>query len=134
MSNNPKGCPYFIGMSRQKITCKGIVAGSEIHQAFREAGMEKAYHAEFCSNAYHRCTAATMINAVWNGYAVQPCPHNSGVECLHQSDCDSCGWNPLVAEERLRRFYIRYSLEIDLKASNRQSKVVQKYDKSWAKM
>ena len=26
----------------------------------------------------------------------QPCPHNDGVGCMYQSQCDRCGWNPVV--------------------------------------
>jgi hypothetical protein len=32
------------------------------------------------------------------------CPHNAGVDCLDATECHGCGWNPVVAAERLRRW------------------------------
>lgn len=104
MAKNPKECPYFIAMSRQKIKCKGIVEGCEIQQGYPTAGKEKEHYAECCYRAYHRCPTAQMLNMVWHEYGVHVCPYNSGVDCLHADECDRCGWNPGVADERLKRF------------------------------
>lgn len=29
-----------------------------------------------------------------------PCPHNERVLCSNTADCETCGWNPDVAEAR----------------------------------
>ena len=31
------------------------------------------------------------------------CPHNQGCSC-DIPDCDKCGWNPVVAEHRLKKY------------------------------
>ena len=104
MSNNPKKCPYYIGMGHQIIICKGIIPGCKIQQVHSAPGKEKAHYAEFCCNAYHRCATALLINTAWNEFEVKPCPNNSEVDCLHQDECRRCGWNPVVAEHRLKQF------------------------------
>jgi hypothetical protein len=40
---------------------------------------------------------------------MNPCPHNGGVACTDKRNCDKCGWNPIVAEERTER--IKQELE-----------------------
>lgn len=41
------------------------------------------------------------------------CPHNEGVSCNpNKHHCESCGWNPEVAKERLCR--ICFDLGIDV--------------------
>lgn len=32
----------------------------------------------------------------------ETCPHNEWVMCYHTADCEACGWNPDVAEERTK--------------------------------
>ena len=111
MPNNPKICPYFLSISMQKITCRGFVPGYKLNQGFSRVGMEKEHYAEYCSNSYHRCQMATIINSVWNQFDIQPCPNNSEVECLHQNECERCGWNPVVAAERLRKWMELHSCD-----------------------
>ncbi len=32
------------------------------------------------------------------------CPYNDGLGCMpHDMRCNTCGWNPKVAEERLKK-------------------------------
>ena len=39
------------------------------------------------------------------------CQYNIGVECrLRERPCESCGWNPAVAKERLDRFYTDHGI------------------------
>ena len=104
MSENPKECPYFFGMSRQTITCRGVVPGCTIGQSFWSVRAKKAHYAEYCHSCYNRCEAALAINSVWKQFDVRPCPHNGEVDCLHQDECDRCGWNPEVTTERLSRY------------------------------
>lgn len=33
--------------------------------------------------------------------SIKQCKCNANVECLEQTKCSSCGWNPDVAQERL---------------------------------
>ncbi len=34
------------------------------------------------------------------------CPFNKNVECfMSKSDCNTCGWNPVVQEERKRELH-----------------------------
>ena len=104
MRGNPKNCPYFVGMGYQVITCRGHITECELRQAFWMRGDEKVHYNECCSKDYNRCQVAQMLNSIWCDFAVQSCPNNSEVECLHTDGCDRCGWNPQVAEERLRRY------------------------------
>lgn len=34
----------------------------------------------------------------------KPCPNNDRVSCTDKTKCGKCGWNPEVAERRLREF------------------------------
>lgn len=34
---------------------------------------------------------------------LEPCPLNDGVVCGEHC-CERCGWNPVVSEERVRKF------------------------------
>lgn len=58
----------------------------------------RAKNAKYCSR---RCA-----NQKGNAKRVRKeplrCPHNQEVYC-EKPQCDSCGWNPVVAEERLAR-------------------------------
>ena len=42
----------------------------------------------------------------------QPCPHNAFVGCMYPSQCDRCGWNPVVEKKRqkkaIREMKLRY--------------------------
>jgi aryl-alcohol dehydrogenase-like predicted oxidoreductase len=37
------------------------------------------------------------------------CPYNAGVDCLDTAQCYRCGWNPVVAAERLRKWMESHS-------------------------
>lgn len=37
----------------------------------------------------------------------KPCPNNDRVSCADATQCGKCGWNPRVAERRLRDFLIK---------------------------
>lgn len=104
MAKNPEKCPYFIRMRRQIIVCKGCIAGCDMHQGYAEAGMEEEHYAVYCCRNYHSCITSQMLNTVWNEYEVSICRYNSGVDCLHEDECDRCGWNPAVAADRLRKW------------------------------
>ena len=41
------------------------------------------------------------------------CPNNEGVYCAHTADCETCGWNPDVAQERTERIRRKYGIEED---------------------
>ena len=107
MEENPKKCPYLLRVSRQKITCTGIVPGSEMHQVYPSPGLEKEDTALLCHSNYHRCPTARMLNGLHFRFQVHPCPHNDEVECLHPDQCHHCGWNPTVATARLAVFLNR---------------------------
>ncbi len=104
MSKNPRICPYYQNMTRQQITCTGIVPGCEIRQSFASPGMEKRNYDRFCSSNYHRCPTAQMLNTLHFAFHPNTCHCNSEVECLHPDECHRCGWSPVVARDRLERF------------------------------
>ena len=37
----------------------------------------------------------------------KPCPNNDRVSCIDNTQCGNCGWDPRVAERRLRDFLIK---------------------------
>ncbi len=39
------------------------------------------------------------------------CKMNKGVQCDKKDHCESCGWNPAVAEERLDKIYMKIMRE-----------------------
>ena len=104
MSNNPKECPFFVSIGHQQIVCRGMVPGCNLQQGFSEPGTEKRHYAEFCNNAYNRCTTAQMLNDALCEFKVYVCPNNSEVECIHTEECSKCGWDYNVAQARLRRY------------------------------
>lgn len=56
---------------------------------------------KFCS---HACADASRRTLPGKGEPVRyDCKYNEGCQCSSQ-DCDSCGWNPVVAQARLLKF------------------------------
>lgn len=104
MEKNSRNCPYLISRTRYAITCKGIMPGISLEQGFEKPGMSTDHHAQYCCGNYNACATARMINTVRHEYIISVCPHNSGVDCLHEDECERCGWNPVVAERRLQHF------------------------------
>lgn len=40
------------------------------------------------------------------------CPYNEGIGCMpHEMRCNTCGWNPKVAKERLNKVYEEKNIE-----------------------
>ena len=111
MSTERNKCPYFVSMSSQKITCRGFETGCKVERGYARSGAGKAHYTEFCGRSYHRCEIAQMLNSVWHEIKVQVCPHNSGVDCINTAECDRCGWNPVVAAERLRKWMELHSCD-----------------------
>lgn len=104
MSSNPKVCPFLIQTKRQTIICKGVNEENQIHTAFADAKDLQEYSCRYCNRDYHRCYIAAPLNNIYKLIDDTPCPYNDGVECLHKDECKRCGWNPVVAAERLRKW------------------------------
>ena len=59
-------------------------------------------HDRICCS--ERCTMVRRAEKQRVEYQnLEPCPLNDGVVCGEHC-CDRCGWNPVVSEERVRRF------------------------------
>lgn len=71
---------------------KGVCAtcGAE----FESRGTKAKFCSQYCANKYR---------VVRDKERTAACPHNAFVKCDDRR-CASCGWNPAVAQERLRKF------------------------------
>ena len=101
MSNR---CPYFREEIQRKIVCEGIDAGSDMHQTFASSKERQRYVCDYCNGFYASCPVAQILNECHGRYKTMICPYNAGVDCLDDTQCHRCGWNPVVAVERLRRW------------------------------
>ena len=59
-------------------------------------------HDRICCS--ERCTRVRRTKKQRDEYQeIAQCPYNEGVMC-NEDRCESCGWNPVVSEERVRKF------------------------------
>ena len=99
---SPKGiCPYYKRETAQMIICTGIVPNSDLESGFASVKAKRNHKKRYCEGVYFRCPHACMLNTQWKRYDVVSCKWNKGVECADMSQCDHCGWNPIVAKRRL---------------------------------
>ena len=97
-------CPYFREECRNKIVCEGITADCNMHQTFANSKDKQSYVRDYCDGFYASCSVAQILNECHRRYKSVICPHNAGVDCLDTTECHGCGWNPVVAAERLRKW------------------------------
>ena len=97
-------CPYFREESRNKIVCEGITADCNMHQTFSNSEDKQSYVRYHCGGFYASCSVAQILNECHGRYKTMTCPHNAGVDCLDDTQCHRCGWNSVVAAERLRKW------------------------------
>ena len=74
------------------ITCK--LCGKEFNY-YRE-------RTKFCSRDCYNKHREMLVAQGINAYQQSICRHNVGVACEEQN-CDTCGWNPAVAQKRMER-------------------------------
>lgn len=110
MSNSTNVCPYYRGVSAAIIHCTGVERCINADLTFPQGADRAAYCERFCLGKYSECD---ILGALDEAY--RTCPHNRSVHCLQTDDCCRCGWNPVVAEQRLadirRRLLERYRRE-----------------------
>lgn len=97
-------CPYHISDTDQLIVCEGIVPNSNLELGFASSRIKRNHKTMFCEKVFFRCPYAAMLNTQLKRYNVVSCKWNKGVDCIDQSQCDQCGWNPAVAGKRLQQF------------------------------
>ena len=97
-------CPYFREECQSKIVCEGITVDCNMYQAFANSKDKQSYVRGYCNGFYPSCSVAQILNEYHRRYKTVICPHNVGVECLDTTQCYSCGWNPVVATKRLRKW------------------------------
>ena len=102
-------CPYFREECRNKIVCEGITADCNMHQTFANSKDKQSYVREYCDGFYASCSLAQILNECHGRYTTMVCPYNAGVDCLDNAQCHRCGWNPVVAAERLRKWMESHS-------------------------
>ena len=127
MSNSVNVCPYyrgkvlaelgqggmgvvyqcFRGGSGTIVHCTGVERGVNSDLTFLQGSDRAAYCDRFCLGKYSTCD---ILGALDEAY--RTCPHNRGVHCLQADGCCQCGWNPVVAGQRIadirRRMYEWY--------------------------
>lgn len=104
-------CPYYNSETTQMIICEGIVHNSTLKTGFASIRTKRQHKKTFCEGVFFRCPHASMLNTKWKYYDVVSCKWNKGVECADLSQCDHCGWNPVVAADRLRKYREIHSCE-----------------------
>ena len=75
-----------------------------MQQTFAGSKDKQKYVRDYCNGFYPSCSVAQILNECYGRYKTAICPHNAGVDCLGATECHGCGWNPVVAAERLRRW------------------------------
>lgn len=97
----PNICPYFDHVRGTGLTCASNVpvAGATATQMFLSKQELSEYFKQFCGGDYCSCAFLQVV----------VCRYNDGVECREKDRCDRCGWNPVVARDRLER--IKHRLE-----------------------
>ena len=75
-----------------------------MHQIFASSKDKQRYVRDNCDGFYPGCSVAQILNECHGRYKIMNCPHNAGVDCLDDTQCHRCGWNPVVATERLRKW------------------------------
>ena len=90
--------------SRNKIVCEGITADCNMHQSFSNSEDKQSYVRYHCGGFYASCSVAQILNECHGRYTTMVCPYNAGVDCLDDTQCHRCGWNPVVAAERMRKW------------------------------
>lgn len=107
MSNSVNVCPYYRGGSGTIVHCTGVERGVNSDLTFLQGSDRAAYCDRFCLGKYSTCD---ILGALDEAY--RTCPHNRGVHCLQADGCCQCGWNPVVAGQRIadirRRMYEWY--------------------------
>lgn len=96
-------CPYFLEEGLVKIMCEGITKDCNMHQTFASSKEKQRYVRHYCNGGYVGCPVAQILNECHGRYKVLICPHNTGVDCVDDTQCNRCGWNPAVTAERLQR-------------------------------
>ena len=97
-------CPYYNRETAQMIVCDGIAPNSTLETGFTSIKAKREYKETYCEGVFFRCPKARLLNTQWKRYEIASCKWNEGVECVDLSQCDRCGWNPVVAQRRLCAF------------------------------
>lgn len=92
-------CPYFDHVKWAGLTCTSNVpvAGATATQMFFSKQQMGEYFKQVCCVDYSSCAFLQVV----------VCRYNDGVECREKDRCDRCGWNPVVAHDRLLQFMSR---------------------------
>lgn len=55
-------CPHYLREARQRIVCKGVQEGSNIHITFSSISDLKDYKAGRCKGGWDKCPIACLLN------------------------------------------------------------------------
>lgn len=77
--------------------CK--ICGNSLPEGRRTLCSDKCKNVAYCRERARRRNEEVQADEF-----LPSCKFNRGVICLEQEGCEKCGWNPVVAEERLIRF------------------------------
>ena len=75
-----------------------------MEMGFASSKVKQRWLEECCDGDPTQCPLASIIDQTWGLLAAASCPHNSAILCQEQTRCQRCGWNPVVAAERQRRW------------------------------
>lgn len=59
--SNSVDCPFYLGETREKIRCEGIVPGSWIHFTFRDGKAKHKYERTYCCERYRACKLFQLL-------------------------------------------------------------------------